>query len=247
MIRFDFYTILWKEILIIRKRFWRFFAASLVMPILYLITFGWGLGRGIKMDGGTYLEFVLPGIIALSAMNSSFGGVAISLNISKLFQKTIEEIIVSPIGPYSITLGKVLSGCVRGLFSSLLLVLLGLLLKVPMKFPLLFFLVLFITTFIFASMAVIAAIIARSHEDMTNFNSFFILPMSFLSGTFFSPEKLPEPFSSLIFVYPLTHSNLLLRAIALGKDISYLSLIILLIYAILSFYFGGRVIKRLEL
>lgn len=247
MINFDFYTILWKEILTIRKRFGRFFAASLMMPTLYLITFGWGLGRGIKMDGGTYLEFVLPGIIALSAMNSSFGGVAISLNISKLFEKTIEEVIVSPIGPYSITLGKALSGCARGLFSSSLLVVLGLLLKVPMEFPILFFIVLFITTFIFASMAVIAAIIAKSHEDMTNFNSFFILPMAFLSGTFFSPERLPEPFSSLILIYPLTHTNLLLRAIALGKDIPYTSFIILSGYAALAFYLGGRAIKGLEL
>lgn len=247
MLRLDFYTILWKELLIIRKRFGRFLAASLVMPILYLITFGWGLGRGIKMDGGTYLEFVLPGIIALSAMNSSFGGVAISLNISKLFQKTIEEVIISPIGPYSITLGKVLSGCARGLFSSLLLVGLGMLLKVPMNFPLLFFAVLFITTFTFASMAVIAGITAKSHEDMTNFNSFFILPMSFLSGTFFSPERLPEPFSSLILIYPLTHANLLLRSLALGKDIPFISLIILSAYAALAFYFGGRVIKKMEL
>jgi len=246
VIRFDFYTILWKEILTIRKRFWRFLAASLVMPALYLITFGWGLGRGIKMDGETYLEFVLPGIIALSAMNSSFAGVAISLNISKLFQKTIEEIIISPIGPYSIALGKVLSGCARGLFSSLLLISLGLLLRVPLRFPLIFFAVLFITTFTFGSIGVIAAIIAKSHEDMTNFNSFFILPMSFLSGTFFSPERLPEPFSSLILIYPLTHTNLLLRAIALGKDIPYISLIILSGYAALAFYFGGRVIKRLE-
>lgn len=233
--------------LIIRRRFGRFIAASLVMPVLYLITFGWGLGRGIKIDGGTYLEFVLPGIIALSAMNSSFSGVSISLNISKLFQKTIEEIIVSPIKPYSITLGKVLSGCVRGLFSSLLLVGLGLLLMVPLKFTFLFFIVLFITTFLFASMAVIAGITAKSHEDMSNFNSFFILPMAFLSGTFFSPEKLPEPFSSLILIYPLTHANLLLRAIALGHEIPFYSLLILSGYAVLAFYFGVRAIKRLEL
>lgn len=247
MINSDFYTIFWKDMLIIRRRFGRFIAASLVMPVLYLITFGWGLGRGIKMDGGTYLEFVLPGIIALSAMNSSFAGVSISLNISKLFQKTIEEIIVSPIRAYSIALGKVLSGCARGLLSSLLLIFLGLLLKVPLKFTLLFFIVLFITTFTFGSIAVIAAIIAKSHEDMSNFNSFFILPMSFLSGTFFSPEKLPEPFSSLILIYPLTHANLLLRAIALGHEIPYYSLFILLGYAAIAFYFAVRAIKRMEL
>ncbi len=41
----NFYPVFWKEILLIRKKPWRFLASSLVMPVLYLVTFGWGLGR----------------------------------------------------------------------------------------------------------------------------------------------------------------------------------------------------------
>ena len=118
----NFYPILWKEMMLIRKKPWRFLASSLVMPILYLVTFGWGLGRGMNLGGGTYLEFVLPGILALSAMNNSFTSVSASLNISKLYTKTLEEVLVSPVSPWDITLGRTLTGLARGLFSALMLV-----------------------------------------------------------------------------------------------------------------------------
>src|SRR3972149_4904984 len=123
----NFYPIFWKEMLLIRKKPWRFLASSMVMPVLYLATFGWGIGRSITMDRGTYLDFVLPGIIALSAMNNSFSPVATSLNISKLYTKTLEEVLVSPVSPWDIALGRTLTGLVRGLFSALMLLMVGLL------------------------------------------------------------------------------------------------------------------------
>src|SRR3990170_6142157 len=121
----NFDPIFWKDMLLIRKKPWRFLASSMVMPLLYLVTFGWGLGRGLNVNGGTYLEFVLPGILALSAMNNSFGPVSTSLNISKLYTKTIEEVLVSPVSPWSIALGRALTGLVRGMFSALMLLLVG--------------------------------------------------------------------------------------------------------------------------
>jgi ABC-type multidrug transport system permease subunit len=240
----NFYPIFWKDLLLIRKKPWRFLASSMVMPLLYLVTFGWGLGRGLNVNGGTYLEFVLPGILALSAMNNSFGPVSTSLNISKLYTKTIEEVLVSPVGPWSIALGRALTGLVRGMFSALMLLLVGAASGVHLNLTPFFFVVLALTAFCFASMGVAAAMIANSHEDMANFNSFFIIPMSFLAGTFFSPDKLPQPFEGLILVYPLTHSSLLLREMAAGGEPTLGSIIILLAYTVMFFYLAGRLVKR---
>jgi ABC-2 type transport system permease protein len=240
----NFYPIIWKEMMLIRKKPWRFLASSMVMPVLYLVTFGWGLGRGMNVVGGTYLEFVLPGILALSAMNNSFGPVSTSLNISKLYTKTIEEVLVSPIGPWDIALGRTLTGLIRGMFSALTLMLVGLISGVPMHLSPAFFIVLALTAFCFGAMGVAAAMLAHSHEDMANFNSFFIIPMSFLAGTFFSPDKLPEPFMSLILVYPLTHASLLLRALATGGNPSIGSVLILAAYTMMFFYLAGRLVKR---
>lgn len=240
----NFYPILWKEMMLIRKKPWRFLASSMVMPILYLVTFGWGLGRGMNMGGGMYLEFVLPGILALSAMNNSFTPVATSLNISKLYTKTLEEVLVSPVSPWDIALGRTLTGLVRGLFSALMLMLVGLVSGVHLHLSSSFFLVLALTAFCFGAAGVAAAMITRTHEDMANFNSFFILPMSFLAGTFFSPDNVPEPFRSLILAYPLTHASLLLRALASGAHPSTVSLIVLAAYTVIFFSLAGRLVKR---
>lgn len=240
----NFYPIFWKEMLIIRKKPWRFLASSMVMPLLYLVTFGWGLGRGMNVNGGTYLEFVLPGILALSAMNNSFGPVSTSLNISKLYTKTIEEVLVSPVSHWDIVLGRSLTGFVRGMFSALALLVVGMVSGVHIWLSISFFMVLGITAFCFASMGVVAAMLARSHEDMSNFNSFFIIPMSFLAGTFFSPDRLPEPFHTLILVYPLTHASMLLRAIASGRDLAVLSVIVLALYTAVFFYLAGGLVKN---
>ncbi|MEK6742490.1 MAG: ABC transporter permease [Nitrospirota bacterium] len=241
----NFYPIFWKDMLLIRKKPWKFLASSMVTPILYLVTFGWGLGRGMSMTGGgSYLDFVLPGLLALSAMNNSFGPVSTSVNVSKLYTKTIEEVLVSPVGPWSIALGRALSGTVRGLFSAFLLLIVGLLSGVHMTLSPFIVLVLGITAFCFASAGVAAAMVAKSHEDMSNFNSFVIIPMSFLAGTFFSPDKLPEPFRSMIMVYPLTHANILLRALAGGKVPDAVSVIILTAYAVFFFYLAGRMVRR---
>lgn len=240
----NFHPIFWKDMLLIRKKPWKFLASSMVTPILYLVTFGWGLGRGMSMAGGTYLDFVLPGLLALSAMNNSFGPVSTSVNVSKLYTKTIEEVLVSPVGPWSIALGRALSGTVRGLFSAGLLMIIGLASGVRMDLSVFFFLVLGLTAFCFASAGVAAAMVAKSHEDMSNFNSFVIIPMSFLSGTFFSPDKLPEPFQSMILVYPLTHASMLLRALAGGREPDAVSVIILAAYSVFFFYLAGRMMKR---
>jgi ABC-2 type transport system permease protein len=240
----NFYPIFWKEMMLIRKKPWRFLASSMVMPILYLVTFGWGLGRGMNVGGGKYLEFVLPGILALSAMNNSFTPVSASLNISKLYTKTLEEVLVSPVSPWDIALGRTLTGLVRGLFSALMLMLVGLAAGVHLHYSPAFFVVLALTAFCFGAAGVAAAMIAHTHEDMANFNSFFIVPMSFLAGTFFSPDKLPEPFQSAVLVYPLTHASMALRALASGGDLSAGPVLVLAAYAAMFFYLAGRLVRR---
>jgi Nod factor-specific ABC transporter NodJ protein len=242
----NFYPIFWKDMLLIAKKPGKFLAASMVTPLLYLVTFGWGLGRGMSVGGGTYLDFVLPGLLALSAMNNSFGPVSTSVNVSRLYTRTIEEVLVSPVGPWSIALGRALTGTVRGLFSASLLLIVGLVSGVRADLSLSFFFVLALTAFCFSSAAVAAAMVAKSHEDMANFNSFIIIPMSFLSGTFFPPDKLPEPFQSAVFVYPLTHASTLLRSLAAGHAPTLASVLVLAAYAALFFYLAGRTLKRVQ-
>jgi hypothetical protein len=74
----DAYNILWSDLMALKRRWSRYLVTTLVSPLLYLVAFGWGLGRGINMNGTSYLEFVIPGIIALTAMTTSFNGAGTS-------------------------------------------------------------------------------------------------------------------------------------------------------------------------
>lgn len=229
-----------------RRTFAKFFASRLVGPLLYLVAFGWGLGRNIQMNGGSYLEFIVPGIIALSAMNTSFSAVGNNLNMSRLYYKTLDEYLIAPVGAAAFVLGKVLAGCVRGLIDCMIIVGLAFLLGAQIVVSGCFFLVIVLTCFLFSAMGVIAAMVVNSHEDMANFFTFVLLPMSFLCGTFFAPERLPKVVSSIIEILPLTHASYLLRAIASGQGILPVSLSVLAFYAIVFFAGGVAAVRRVR-
>lgn len=242
----DAYTVLWREMLVLKRTFWKFITSVLVGPLLYLVAFGWGLGRSIRMDGSSYMDFVVPGIIVLTAMTTSFNGIGVYINISKLYNKTLEEYQISPISAFSYTLGKVLAGCVRGLIAAVLILALGYIFGTRISLGFFFFLIIFLTCFLFAALGVIVGLMAKSHEDMANFSSFVILPMAFLSGTFFSLDKLPQALAFLIELLPLTHSTYSLRAFAFGGQPSWVSLSVLAAYTVILFAAGIIVVKKVR-
>lgn len=242
----DTYTVFWRELLLLRKKFLRIFAGSMVSPLLYLMAFGWGLGRSIQFGGASYLDFVVPGIVALSAMNGSYNAAGLSLNTSRLYYRVFEEFLVSPISIPSLVLGNVLGGCLRGLLSSVIILILAYLFGAHLHYNIWFFVSLFLTCFLFSALGVVAAMVVNSHEDMARFGTFVILPMSFLCGTFFRVEKFPPLVSQFIQVLPLTHSALSLRAFALGTGFPSVSLLVLAAYAVFFFVLGIWVTLRVE-
>ena len=114
MIALDAYSILWADMAALKRRWSRYLITTLISPLLYLVAFGWGLGRGINLNGTSYLEFVMPGIIALTAMTTSFNGAGTRLNVDRLFYKSFDECLMAPIKLHSLLLGKALIGVVRG-------------------------------------------------------------------------------------------------------------------------------------
>lgn len=240
----DFYTVFWREMLVLKSSFLKFFTTRLVSPLLYLVAFGWGLGRSIQLNGGNYLEYVVPGIIALSAMTTSFNAVGSALNMSRLYHKTLEEYLIAPISPGSFVIGKVLAGCVRGVIASLIILGLAFLFGAHIMVNGWFFLVILLTCFLFGAMGVVIAMTINSHEDMANFSTFVILPMSFLCGTFFSSDSLPKIAGFIIDLLPLTHTSYSLRAIATGGDFLPVSLTVLLGYAVVFFTAGVIAVRK---
>ncbi|MEM2816189.1 MAG: ABC transporter permease [Candidatus Bathyarchaeia archaeon] len=242
----DIYAVFWADLRVLKRRASRTLATTLVNPVLYLLAFGYGLGRGISFEGYSYLDFVVPGIIALTAMTSSFNGAGSKLHVDRLFYKCFDELLMAPISALSIVFGKSLTGVVHGLISSFALVAVGLLVSPSFRassFLPLFLVVLVVSCFVFSLLGVLAALLVRSHQDMGSFSAFVIVPMSFLSGTFFSLESVPEALKIALYFLPLTHSSLCLRAAALNQPFPWVSLIALIGFGIV-FLISSIVVLR---
>jgi ABC-2 type transport system permease protein len=240
----DIYSVLWVDLRVLRRQWLRTLATSLVNPLLYLVAFGYGLGSGISFDGYSYLEFVIPGIIALTAMTVSFSGAGQKLNVDRLFFKSFDECLMSPISLYSIIIGKALIGVVRGLITSTAFLLVGFIISPSLEINLLFIAVLVLSCFVFSFFGVLMAFLAKSHQDMSTFSSLILLPMTFLSGTFFSLNQIPQALKIVLYLLPLTHSSQCLRAATLGQPFPWLSLLALVGFGVFFFSASMIALKR---
>ncbi len=234
----DIYSVFWVDLRNLRRHWRSTVVTSLILPLLYLVAFGYGLGRDVSVGEVSYLAFVVPGIVALTAFSASFNGAASKLQVDRLFYKSFDELLMSPIQPYSIILGKTLIGALRGLLSASAILAVGLLLSPTLIVNPLFIVSLIVSCFAFSLFGVLVALVINSHQNMNTFSNLVILPMTFLCGTFFSLNQLPDAAKIVLSTLPLTQSSVCLRAAALGDAFPWLSLAVLLGFG-LAFFIGS--------
>ncbi len=154
-------------------------------------------------------------MIALSSMVISFGGTTFSICGKRLFSNTFEELLLMPINPLAVQLGKMLAGIVRGLLTASSVILISIIATQSLTFlnPLFLF-VLVLNCAVFAALGVIVGLNVKSLESVGIYNNFVIVPMSFLGGTFFDIEKLPLILKAIVYCLPLTYTSMGLRAAA---------------------------------
>ncbi len=240
----DVYSVLWMDLRNLRRHWRAVVATSLIQPLLYIVAFGYGLGRDVSFEGVSYLAFVIPGIVALTSFSTSFSGASSKLQVDRFFYKSFDELLMSPVSLYSIVAGKALIGVVRGLISSLAILLVGLFLEPSIIVSPVFLLALFTSCLVFALFGVLVALVINSHQGMSTFNSLVILPMTFLCGTFFSLSALPEAAKWVLYVMPLTPASQSLRAAALGQAFPWLSYALLLGFGVAFFAASVFVLKK---
>ncbi|MBW4655414.1 MAG: ABC transporter permease [Kaiparowitsia implicata GSE-PSE-MK54-09C] len=214
----DSLTVFWGDWLDLRVRAPQVIASGLVSPLIYILAFGLGLGSALDSAmeppvGDSYLQFILPGMVALSSMTICFGGTTFSICGERLYSKTFEEILLLPSPPLALFLGKMLAGVVRGLMTSVSVVAIALLFTRNLNFlsPL-FLLVLVLNCAVFAGLGVIVGLNVKSLEEVGLLNNFLIVPMSFLGATFFDPATLPLVLKGIVYLLPLTYTTTALRA-----------------------------------
>jgi ABC-type multidrug transport system permease subunit len=174
------------------------------------------------MEGTSYLAFLVPGLATMAAMTQSYG-TATEMNIARFYWRIFEEFQMAPVSAWEIALGEALYGTVRGVAAALVVCVLALFFGAPFPLTPATAALLVLHCFVFASAAVAAAMVVRSHADQGHINTFFIVPMSFLCGTFFPLERLPAGVQWIVRALPLTHASLAIRASALGRPMPWAS------------------------
>jgi len=188
-----FKTIVWKEV----RRFLRIWVQTLVPPVitisLYFVIFGNLIGRRIgEMGGYTYMEFIVPGLIMMAVINNSYANVVSSF-FSQKYQRSIEELLVSPVPNYVILSGFVLGGVARGLAIGVIATIISLFFSgLHMHNLLITLLVVLMSSIVFSLGGFINAIFANKFDDITIIPTFVLTPLIYLGGVFYSIELLPE-------------------------------------------------------
>ena len=223
-------TVLWERWVEFRRNWVQITLSNLVAPLLYILTFGLGLGGSMAVEGRPYLDFLLPGVIALTTMNASFNAVGMSLNVQRLYEHSFDNIMISPTPMWQYILGQMLGGSLRGFYAGGITILLGLLFGAALRIDATFLLVMLLNGMTFASLGVLAAVLSKTHAGISRFSSFVLTPMSFLSNTFFSMGAMPKASQILIDILPLTQASAVLRSISWGEGIAWWRILVIAIY-----------------
>ena len=200
------WTLVLKEI----KRFTRIWPQTLLPPsitmAMYFIIFGSLIGSRIgEMDGFDYMAFIVPGLIMMSVITNSYSNVASSF-FSNKFQRSIEEMMVSPMPNGVILSGFILGGMARGLGVGLIVTLVSLFFtRLTVEHPLLTVLVVVLTSALFSIGGFINALLANKFDDISIVPTFILTPLTYLGGVFYSISMLPDFWQGVSMLNPILY------------------------------------------
>jgi ABC-2 type transport system permease protein len=197
-------TLLDKEI----RRFMRVPGQTLAAPIvtttLYFVVFGYSLGGRLReIEGVPYARFIVPGLVTLGVVTNAYLNTASSLFVMKL-QGTVVDLLVSPLSHGEILAGFLGAGVARGLLvGGIMWVVSGLFGGFELAHPLLAALLLALAAVAFSALGFMTAIWAATFEQVNFFPTFFITPLTFLGGVFYSVGMLPPALRRFTLLNPI--------------------------------------------
>jgi ABC-2 type transport system permease protein len=198
-----FYTLFYKEVLRFGKVLLQTLIAPIITALLYLLVFGHVFeGRVQAFDGVSYTMFLVPGLVMMSVIQNAFANSSSSLIQSKV-TGNIVFMMLTPLSHLEFFLAFVLAAAVRAVLVGTGVYLVALAFTtVPVKHPGFILLFMFLSSASLGALGVIAGIWAEKFDQLAGFQNFIILPLSFLSGVFYSIHSLPEFWQTLSHLNP---------------------------------------------
>ncbi|MFC6464372.1 ABC transporter permease [Marinilactibacillus sp. GCM10026970] len=192
------------------NRYLRIWIQTLVPPVittsLYFVIFGNLIGDRIgQMEGFSYMEFIVPGLIMMSIITSSYSNVSSSF-FSQKFQKNIEEILIAPVPTHVIVWGFLIGGLGRSILVGILVTIISLFF-VPLQVYswLIIIITLFMTSTLFSLAGLLNGIFAQSFDDVSIVPTFVLQPLTYLGGVFYSISMLPPFWQGVSKVNPIVY------------------------------------------
>ena len=201
--RLGLYTLAEREV----RRFMSIWSQTVMGPLinagLFLAVFAIAIGpsRGDVM-GVAYVQFIAPGLLMMTVIQNAFANTSSSLLAAKV-QGNIVDTLMPPLSPLEMLMGYLAGGLARGaLVAVVIAVVMVLFLGTGMAHPLWFLAFVVLGALFMGVLGVLAGIYASKFDQMSAITNFVITPLSFLSGTFYSIEALPEPLQMAAHVDP---------------------------------------------
>ena len=177
---------------------------GVITTALYIVIFGFTLEQRIsEIQGVPYTLFILPGLIMMNTLNNATANTSSSMLQMKLLQQ-LPDLLTAPLSGFEISIAYIIGGTVRGMVNGILVLLLGMLLiQMPVKDPLGTLVFIFLVSWAFSSMGLLLGQLAESWDQLAMMQNFFLTPLSFLGGIFYSIKMLPDWAQALSFINPI--------------------------------------------
>ena len=225
---------------LIKREVGRFFSVyrqtvlpGLITSTLYIAIFGFTLEQRIsEIQGVPYTLFILPGLIMMNTLTNATANTSSSMLQMKLLQQ-LPDLLTAPLSGLEISLAYIIGGTVRGMVNGILVLFLGMILiGMPVKDPLGTIAFIFLVSWAFSSMGLLLGQLSESWDQLAMMQNFFLTPLSFLGGIFYSIKMLPDWAQTLSYINPIYYMINGIRYTILGVSdsnvvISYVMAIIL--------------------
>lgn len=240
-------AILDKEVTRILRIWQQTLLPSAITMTLYFLIFGAFIGSRIDSMGGvSYIQFIIPGLIMMAVITNAYSNVSSSFFGIK-FQRSVEELLVSPTPNYIIILGYVLGGMFRGLLVGAIVLLISLFFTKIGLYSLAIVLVfIFLTSLVFSLAGFLNGMYAKKFDDVAVVPTFVLTPLTYLGGVFYSISLLPDLWKTISLFNPIIYMVNGFRYGFLGiSDINiWIGFIILVALAVALFWLSMYAMKK---
>jgi len=213
------YTLVRREVIRMFRIASQVFLPPVITTALYFLIFGSLIGSRIgTIEGVSYPLFIAPGLIMMTVITNAYGNVSTSL-FSLRFQKSIEEILVSPMHNSLLLAGYVFGGILRGVIVAILVYIVScFFITFTFDHLPLTFLVVILVSALFSLAGFTNAMLARNFDDVMLIPTFILTPLTYLGGVFYSTSMLPPVWQTISHFNPILYMVNAMRYAMIGQQ-----------------------------